>query len=821
MKNRLLLILFLLPFFLISLSAKELAVAGGVIKGRIVDASTKVALEYVTIAVYNAANNELSGGAITEANGFFKIHQLAQGEYYLDISFIGYKTQRLEDLIIKGKNHHLNLGDIFIGESSEKIDEVEVVAERAAIDFKLDKKVVNVSKQYTAISGSAVDILENVPSVTVDIEGNVFLRGSSGFTVLIDGVPSILEPSEALQQMPATSIENIEIITNPSAKYNPDGTAGIINIITKKKYANGFNGVSNLNFGTNAIGGDFLFNLQRKKLSYFLGTDYNYRNYSGDKNGYRTSYKNDNTYFVEYDGGMDRIFDRLNVRGGLEWRLDSTNTFNFDMNVGNRNYNSDYDLFYQEWNSFETQKNKYFSIENGYRGGQMLSANAVYNHKFPTEGEELKASLSYRYRNGNEKNENFLYDTAGNKTQGREGIEKGPAKTWQSNLDYIKNVGLSGKIELGYQSIFSRSEDITSLGIDEDGSGEYVQDPLFHNETQYIEDIHALYAVYGNQMTKFGYQLGLRGEYTYREVELVNTGAQNLNDLSKSVIDRFDYFPSVHLSYKLPKDHELMASYSRRIERTRSYYLEPFYTWMDAYNIRKGNPDLLPEYIDSYEINYLKKFEKAFISFETYYRITNNKVEWIRSVYENSTNENNVIQRMPENVGKDYSLGMDATFSFDLIRWWRIDLSGSLYNYRVMGERYGQDFNEENLTWNTRFNNTYKINKTTQLQAYWRYYSKRVTSQGFYEPVYTLDLALRKDFMDKKLTGVVQLRDVFATNNRETTNEGPDFKDYYYQRYHTPILTFTFTYRFNNYKPDRKRRSGNNGVSFGEEGDVE
>ncbi len=791
--------------------ANPLEEAKGVLKGKVIDSKTKQPLEYVSVAVYEKSSGKLITGSISQSDGAFKISDVGDGEFYVEISFMGYQTKRVDDVKLVPGSFVANIGILEMFENTENIGEVEVVAERAAIDYKIDKKIVNVSKQYTAVSGSAVDVLENVPSVTVDIEGNVSLRGSSDFMVLINGIPSILEPSEALQQIPSSSIENIEIITNPSAKYNPEGTGGIINIITKKNVLQGINGVVNVNAGNNGYGGDFLFNYKQGKWGYFVGGDYNKREFDGDTELNRESYTNSETSYITNNGVSDHNMNRSNIRAGIDFQPNDKNSLNMELSAGQRSFKSSSTFNYSEWTSSDLSPYQYLNTESGERARQMYSVNGTYLHRFDGKGHELKVTASHRYRDSDDTSENQLYDESGVKVEGRKNTEDGPSNQFQGNVDYSKPIGEEGKLELGYQIALNTNTDETALMIDEDGSGLYFEDPLYTNKTSYTKDIHSLYATYVNTYQRLGYQVGLRGEYTYREIDLVNSNNVGAND-GTSVIDRMDWFPTVHLSYKLPERQELMTSYTRRIQRPRSYYLEPFITWTDAYNVREGNADLLPEYIDAYEIAYLKKWDKAFVNFEGYYRITHNKTEWIRSVY-----ENNIIMRSPENVGKDYSLGLDATLSFDIFPWWRADWSTSMYNYQMKGTYGSQSFDTSDFMWNTRINTTVKLNKSTQIQLFSRYNSKRVTPQGYDKSSYSTDVAFRKEFLNRKLTGVFQVRDIFSQNRRASVSESRDFYEYSYRDFNGPFFTLTLTYRFNNYKPDKSSRGNASGFGGEEE----
>ncbi|SMO76706.1 Outer membrane receptor proteins, mostly Fe transport [Saccharicrinis carchari] len=794
-----------LLFFLFAIDGgAEPSVPKATIHGYVVSAKGNVALQYVSVALYQNKDNALVGGVISNSNGHFKIDGLLPGEYYLELSFVGYQNKRIEGVVIDKKKQRVDVGTIVIGESTKYLGEVEVLAERAALEFQLDKKVVNVSEHYTAVSGSAVNVLENVPSLTVDIEGNVSLRGSTQFTVLLDGVPSLLEPSEALRQIPASTIQTIEIITNPSAKYSAEGTAGIINVISKKNSTNGLSGVANGKIGTNNLGADFRLNLQGKKWKGFFGADYNYADYKGDKNGYRKTFNQDSTFTVEHEGGIRTRWHNYNLKGGAELKIDTLNTIAVDFNYGGRNRHNFSDLNYARYNNKNIDEYKYLSHEDAFVGNDGLSVNVYYLHKFAVNAHQLSANVSYKNWEKEAYNKNLLKLDSGAIFEARENTEEGPMYRWQTKLDYTKPMGSKATFEAGYQSTVDSNEDVTRLLEDQDGTGVFMENLPYNNKVKYKRDVHALYLLLGNQLSDFRYQVGLRGEYSKRQVKLVSSGTDRPVDAGHESLDNYDLFPSAHVSYNIASSQEVMASYSKRIERPQGYHFEPFYTWEDAFNIRRGNSALLPEYVDSYELNYLNKMESSYLSLETYYSITHNKIEWVRRVY-----QDNIIQRSPENVGKDYYLGMDATYSFDLLKWWRVDLMGSFYNYKVKGQWGDYSFYEQRITWNYRVNQTLKINLLTQVQGNWRYYSKRITSQGIYQPVYTFDMALRRDFHKRKVTAVMELRDVFSTNNRENSNRGDGFSDHYFQKIHTPVLTFVITYRFNNYKPFKNRLAGN------------
>lgn len=788
----------------------------GKVKGTVIDEYSKKPLEYATVALYSVTGNKLITGSVTDYLGQFKIEKPNAGEYYLEITFIGLKDIKSQVFKIEDGQHNVNLGNFFLKSASKELGEVEVVSKKAPIEYKIDKKVINVDKQLTSSSGTAVDILENVPSVQVDIEGNVSLRGSTGFTVLIDGKPTILEPSDALRQIPSGSIENIEIITNPSVKYEPDGATGIINIITKKNYLEGLSGSVNLNAGMyDQYGADLQLNYRTNKFNFILGANYRKHSHPGSQTSERKTYSDDTTYFVNSSGDAERGHTGKGIRAGIEYNPTKRDFISLAGRFGNWSMHHDANLQYQNRTEPATFSDTYNSFDNTVRGGNYFSADGVYQHDFlkndtvksetrrqngktePKQLHNIKLEVNYRYHDGDEYSISELRTLTDSITGGTKNIENGPSKRLRINLDYSLPVGKKDKFESGFQVRMGRSVDITGFDTLNPINNEWINIDSFNYTTNYNRNIYAIYALYAGMFGKFGYQAGLRGEYTDRTVSTTGRADFKLN--------RWDYFPTLHLSYNLPLDQQLMMSYSRRIDRPRGWYLEPFITWQDKYNVRRGNPDLKPEYIDSYDIGYLIKFKENFFSLEGYYRVTHNKVERTTSVY-----TKNVMLHTLENVGQDYSLGVEAMLNLNLFKWWEMDLSGNLYNYKLKGTLYDEPFNRSSFNWNSRLSNTFNIWKNGQLQVNSRYNSKSVTAQGTRYGYYTVDAAFKVNFLDRRLSANLQARDIFGTAKREYISEGQDF--YTHDKYlpKTPMLMLTISYRFNNFKPS-KRAAGQNG----------
>jgi outer membrane receptor protein involved in Fe transport len=789
--------------------AQRQPVPVGTISGSLIDSISGSAVDYATVALFKLNDKQLVNGTLSKHKGKFFFDKLNPGKYYLEISFMGYLKKTIPDIFINPSNTTIELGNILLHRSVKNLEEVVIAGDAPAIDYKIDKKVINVSKQITSTSGTAVDVLENVPSVQVDIEGNVSLRGSTGFTVLIDGRPSILDPNDALQQIPASTIDNIEIITNPSVKYDPDGNAGIFNIITKKNKLKGVSGIVNLNAGLDEkYGGDFLLNYKTIKANYFIGGDYNVRNHPGDMVSERETMSNDTSYFINSAGSHARKRNNYGIRAGAEFNINDKNYLSAGIRYGYREHDGDSKLDFEEWTEPGSGVEYYTNHEQHNRGGDFVSINSNYERKFGKKDQKLIAEITYDIRNGEEYTITELSTLSGEITNGYKSTEDGPSRRIRAKLDYTHPVGENGKIEAGYQSRIGKSEDNTESFILNLANNNYESQPEYSHTTNYNRSIHSLYGIYAGEAGNFGYQAGVREEYTWRKIETTY-------DSETFKIDRWDFFPTLHMSYNLPKENQLMASYSKRIERPRGWYLEPFQTWMDAYNLRQGNPGLQPEFIDSYEIAFLKKFSKTnFLSVESYYKVTHNKIERVRTVY-----SENVMLHTMENVGNDYSLGVEFMFSYMLNKWWKANLMTNFYRYKVEGTLYSQDFSNESNNWSIRFNNDFSIRKNTKIQINSIYNGPSANAQGESEGFFMLNTAVRQDFYDKKFTAVLQLRDLLATAKHSFASSGADFVSNMEFTRKSPEVTLTLTYRFNNYNADRKKGNGNGGGDM-DEGDM-
>jgi len=785
-------------------AADERTVPAGMIVGQVVDAQLGSPLEYANVVLYGSEDNEQVAGSATNTDGMFRLMGVTPGIYRLEVSFMGYYPTTVDTVRVVSSEEGVRLGTIELERAVLVVEGVDVTSDKPAVEFKIDKKVINVSKHYTATSGTAVDVLENVPSVTVDVEGNVTLRGSTNFTLLIDGRPTVLEPDDALQQIPANSIENIEIITNPSAKYDPSGIAGIINIIMKKQRAQGTNGIANANIGLDdKYGADFLLNHRMEKFNVYFGANYRDETFPGSIILENRTTSGDTTSFINSSGEMSWQRKFYGLRGGIDLYPGSRDVLSLSGRYGARDGGNSAVRDIVEWTEPGDTHNLYTSETSMDRGGNYYSLNTDYTHTFGVKEHNLKGHVMLSRRSGDEESTTELFDQNDLITYGVITREKGPSSRLRANLDYALPVFKTNALETGYQGSIDRTTDSTEMFEYDTLATEYVFMPQFSHTIEYDDNIHALYGIYKGEWGDFGYQAGLRGEYTYRFIELIGED-------ESFEIDRWDYFPTAHISYQPPHEHEVMVSYTRRIDRPRGWELEPFQTWMDAYNVRVGNPSLRPEYINSYELGYQKHFGRNFLSLEGYYRETENKVERVRSVY-----DENIILHSVENVGTDYSFGAEAMIDWDVFKWLNVSLTGDIYDYRIEGTLYGEEFSRESFNWNTRVNATFRITSSTRLQLNNIYYSPSVSSQGRREGFFATNAAIRQDLWNRRLSATLQLRNIFSTARHEFTSEGSNFYSYTEFSRKSPLVMFTLTFNFNRYRSDRERDE--NGEEFEEE----
>lgn len=774
------------------------------ISGTVVDSISGAPLEYATFILHAANDSSQITGIAAGPNGNFKLDSLRPGQFFARVSFLGYRLKTLTDLSLNREQRDLRLGAIQLAPMSLESAEVTIEAERMAVEYHVEKKVINVAQQNLSPIGTAADVLANAPSVSVDIEGNVKLRGSSNFTVMIDGRPSILDANDALQQIPAGTIDKIEIITNPSSRFSAEGTAGIINVIPLRRQSADVSGLINARSTTDERRGvDFSLVRPVGKAALTIGGDIGINRDPGDSRSETRTTFQDVTTTVHSNGSSVRNRDSGGLRAELDVPLGLRDNIVFGGRWGQRSYGRLSDLQHQQSDDLTPATTFLTSHNESERDFNFVSGFANWKHKYPEDDHSWTMDFSFGRRSGDEYTLNDSFDENGTLINGLKSTEDGPGMRMELKADYVRPMGKNRKLESGVSANSGDSEDIYAQYQYDFQTGTYVEQSEFRNSTRFRRLLPAAYTMYSDVRGKLEYQIGLRSEYLYRKIERLGT-------TEEFKIDRLDLYPSAHTAYELGGSKQAALSYTRRVEHARPWVLEPFITWEDAYSVRSGNPDLKPEFIDSYELGYQTIVFGQYSGIETFYRVKHNNIEYLRSVY-----AENVTLRRPVNVGRQFSLGVELRTDIVVRKGWTTGISGSLYDQRVAGEADGVTFDDHNFSYDAKVNNITALGKSTKLQLDAQYNGPELTSQGTSEPTVTVNAGLRQEFLEKRLNVALQVRDIFASSKRESTSEAPGLYSYDYFSMDAPVITLSIGYSFNNFKKNRDAVRGNvNGDDF-------
>lgn len=774
----------------------------GTVFGRVLDKETRKPLEYSNIILFSTPDSLQVTGTVTTSDGLFTLEGLNPGLYFVEVMFLGYERRRIPVSLTGGED--ADLGDLLIEPSALLLEGVIVESERPSLTYQIDKKVIDVRQMSTTISGNAAEVLENIPSVSVDIEGNVALRGSSNFTVLIDGRPTIMDAQDVLQQIPASSIGRIEIITNPSAKYDPEGTAGIINIILTKHNERGLSGLVTANLGLKEkYGGDVLLEYADPGFKALFAIDHNNRFFGGaEREENSTAYQGTLSHTTtQGDSRRGRIF--WGLRGALEFTLSPLDFLTIGVRHGQRENIQSSILHHDQWSEPALQHILSTNTVHRSRKGSFNSLMVNYLRKFNADGHEINADLQLGWDRSDEYTGSELH-AGPNVLSGKKTTEAGPEKEFEGKIEYVLPVRKGHRFEAGYQGEAEYSSEATGLLEYDTVGGAYTQLPQFTRDVSYETNEHAVYSLYTGEIGSLGFQGGLRGEYTQRNVRLNQTG-------EAFAINRWDYFPTLHATYKFGSIHQILGSYTRRINRPGGWELEPFETWMDANNVRRGNPSLVPEYIDSYEFGFQTLVGGVSLTAELYNSVRHNKIEDVRTVY-----GENVTLRTPANVGKDYSFGTEFLANFDPLSGLNVNLVGNLYRYRIEGTVLGEPFTRSSVQWTARMNSTFKLGKSTQMSLNTRVESATVTSQGTRKGFASVDLALKQDLLQKQLSLILQVRNILGSADREFSHSGNGFSLYRFSERESPVVMLTVRYRLNDFQRNEAENE-NRGDEGGDE----
>jgi outer membrane receptor protein involved in Fe transport len=766
----------------------------GVIIGRVFDAGEGTPVEYANVVLYSLPESTQVSGTITDRTGGFRLDGVRPGRYYVEISFIGYRDRTMKEIEVAARSQ-VDLGRIELELKPISVPGVEATAEKPAVSYQVDKKVVDVSKLPNAASGSAVDALRDVPSVKVDIEDNVTLRGSSNFKVLIDGKPTMLDPNEVLKQTPAQTIDKIEIITNPSAKYEPDGAAGIVNILLKKQKGRGTSALVNANGGMkNRYGADALLSYRRGIANIYGGG--NCRHYTYDWNGEDTNqmYGPTDTLLRASDRVSGSAGTSGAGRAGFDLTFSPHDKTSVSGRVGNFDGSNDGASDRTEVSLPGGTPRYYRSVSNWDYSRLFYFVTADHEHLFDTTGHKLTATTYIVVNNGG--NSAMSIDSAGTDTiSARCSEELGPMNRANLELGYTLPLRQKDKLEAGFESRLEGTDQELRIGMYDTATGIWSRDTCRFGGTQVIQ---ALYATYAWSWRELGLQPGLRGEYGNRIV----TAADSASSWPKA---KWDIFPSLHVSYGLGSGKQVTVSYSRRIDRPDPWYLRPVEVWYDQRWVSRGNPNLEPSYTNSWEAGCELPFGVNFVSAEAYYRTTSDMVEWVTKRYEP---DSTVLLQTAENVGRDRSIGVEATANVSPVKWFTTYLTADVYHYREEATQLGVDTPRSTITWNSSANLTFRPATNTQVQLNGYYSGPSITATSTSDGWLGANLAVKQSLFNRALSITLRLSNILGSRVQYWRTEGEGFRTTTSYKTEGLTVSLAVSYNFNNFRLDPKMRAG-------------
>lgn len=800
-----------LVFLFFSLLAIYSSADNSKVTGKVSDATNNEPLEYASVAVYKTTDGSLVTGVITSHSGDFKIDNLIPGNYFIKIQFLGYEMNQTKEFTLN-PGQSLPLGTIPLHPFQELVEEINVTGNRINGTNKLEKQTYKADQFESAKGGSAVDVLKNMPSVAVNGQGEITVRGTSGFLVLINGKPVLTDAQSALSQLPANMVNNVELITSPSAKYDPDGKAGIINITTKKGATDGTGFNMNVqyglpgttNFGNERValrhGGDATFNYIKGKWDISVGGNYTRNDLSGFREGNVFIENMENNTVNRFPSTGERSFNRYNyaVRAAISFTADPNNIFSLGIFSGKRYQERDANIFYtnSQWTLDTNNKiydAPYYNANKQIKQGKFTLGNFDYTHIFVNKS-SLTASFLYEYDDlyGNTHNRN-LTEPGGNMIQYVENPYQKPIDGYRFKLDYSINIG-DGKLESGYQfrndsqdgifDYFITPEDLSQPNLDR-----------FRGTALSKNQINSVYSQYSATREKLEYIFGLRYEYSHRTVKLSFDPQEHILNLS-------NLFPSANVMYSVAPDLKLKAGFSRRIQRATNNQLNPIPEREHSETLEIGDPDLLPEFVSLAELGLIKSFKDGGSVFLTaYYQGSKNPVQRVNSIYADT-----ILNRVYTNVERGDAVGFETGADLRPAKWWALYFGANIFNQMYKGDLKILDspaIKIDNSGWvySINTNTTFNLSPTLSVQANVNYLSKRPTAQGEDSRYLVPNMSVKKNFFENRLTASIQWQNIdlgmHQTNRQRITTWGDHFYTTTNYIYETDFVMLNLSYNFN------------------------
>ncbi len=783
------------------------------IRGLVIDGTTNEALEYANVLLYQSPDSSMVNGVVTGADGSFQLSAIPSGTYYLQVQFIGYENQRKDDITL-APGQTLNVGMVSILANEQLLDEIQVSGQKASIYHKIDRQVYNAGQFQSATGGTATDVLRNVPSVALTAEGGITVRGATGFTVLLNGKPVQSDPSLILNQLPANAVENIEIVTAPSAKYDPEGTAGIINIITKQGATDGLFVQINARGGLPSLrdydngspsrrwGTDVTLYYQKGPWNVSLGASYLRNDLAGRREGDVFTVRGDTLTRFPSDG--ERSFDEraYTARMTLGYVPDEQNSFSLGLYAGKRSKDRTADILYYNNQGIYLPEDKlvyqttYFNENLRIRRGDFLIGSLDYTRK--EKQATVQASLLYEYTGlgGPTTNLNLSGLQFTDTLQHQYNTNENPLYGIRGQLDYRRPLG-PGTLEAGYQYRFLNHQGDFIYEERILGTERWNLIPEFSSQVDLTRQIHAIYGQYGGQIGKVTYSAGARLEVMDRRLVLTNAFID-----STYRYDLVKLYPAANLRYQIQDDLQLKAAYSKRVERTTTFKMNPFPEREHSETLEQGDPELLPEFVDLVELGVVKDFGDNSVFATAYFRHVQNLVNRVNTIYNDT-----ILNRIYTNVGRGRSLGLEVGTEFNPVSWWKVYTGANTFQYDIQGMFAGEAVATNSWVYSVNVNSTVKLSSTLNVQATLNYLSAQNTAQGTDSRFLSPNLTVQKSWLDGRLSATLQWLNVGlgllpSNEQRITTQRGDErstgsFYTATNYVYETDVIMLNLSYRFN------------------------
>jgi len=777
------------------------------VTGTVIDQATDQPMEYATVSLLTSPDSTLVGGNISDADGKFRI-SAPYGTYMLKVQFVTSVPKIIDNITLSNSQRRVQLGEIMLSQSTKELDEVTVQAERTEMELTLDKKVYNIGKDLSNLGGSAADLLSNLPSLAVDVEGNVSLRGSENVRILINGKPSGLvglSGSGGLQQLQGNLIERVEVITNPSARYDAEGGAGIINIILKKEKSGGFNGSFQLQTGAPANHGvSANLNYRKGWINWFVNYGVSYRKFPGE--GYTDNFydRADTTYYIDQINDRSRSGLSQNIRFGSDIFFNEKNILTLSASYRNSDDENLTKTFYDYLNAQRVLFGERLRVDNEEEEDLNWQYEVEFTRDFRKEDQKLTFNVQYQDDSEieiSDFDDNTVFtDQTVEELEQRSENDNGERRTLVQ-MDYVHPFGKSSKFEVGFRYNFRNVFNDYFVESDSTSNGTFEVVPELTNNFNFDEAILASYFIISNKSDKLSWQLGTRLEQTHLETLLEQTNDSNEQDY-------LSLFPSANITYQYSDISSVQLSYSRRISRPRFRNLNPFLTYRDPLNLYTGNPNLQPQFTDSYELGVLQNKEKSSVYLGVYYRYTDDVVQRIQ------TEEEGITIRRPENLAQQNDIGLELNVSQEIGKYIRTTGNFNLFNSQTDGQ---EGLSAEATTFSSRMAGYYRNDKLFNAQISLWYRAPRNTPQGRRFSIASLDVGLSKDILDKNGTIAMNVRDLFNSRKwRSETIEDTFTSNSLFQWRKGPTMTVSFTYRLNQNKRRGRGDRGDQGGEFDE-----